>query len=26
VLPPSGAYTTKNVGKTKLQLYVVAVK
>src|SRR5438309_1689279 len=25
-LPPSGAYTTKNVGKTKLQLYVVAVK
>ena len=26
VLPPSGAYTTKNVGKTKLQLYVVSVK
>jgi len=26
VLPPSGAYTTKNVGNTKLQLYVVAVK
>jgi len=25
-LPLSGAYTTENVGKTKLQLYVVAVK
>ena len=26
VLPPSGAYTTKNVGNTELKLYVVAVK
>jgi hypothetical protein len=26
VLPPAGAYTTKNVGKTELKLYVVAVK
>jgi hypothetical protein len=26
VLSPAGAYTTKNVGKTKLLLYVVAVK
>ena len=26
VLMPSGAYTTKNVGKTTLQLYVVVVK
>lgn len=26
VLPPSGPYTTKNVGNTKLQLYVVQVK
>jgi hypothetical protein len=26
VLPPSGPYTTKNVGATKLQLYVVQIK
>jgi hypothetical protein len=26
VLPPSAAYTTKNVGKTLLRLYVVAIK
>ena len=26
VLPPSGAYTNKNIGKTTLRLYVVVLK
>jgi hypothetical protein len=26
VLPPQGAYTTKNVGKSEIQLYVVQLK
>jgi len=26
VVPPSGAYTTKNIGKTEIRLYVVQLK
>ncbi len=26
IVPPSGAYTTKNIGKTTLQVYVVQLK